>query len=127
MSTLPPPDYHPWFQVWDDQAVWNVDFCTIFPRIHVEEMNDLERTFVEMLEFNVNVDSAVYTKYYFALRALCDHPTYPNTPLTKRIAQKIEVCSHKASALIRRRALRNAKSLDFELELDFKTPAVLEV
>ncbi len=34
--------------------------------------NDLEYTFLEMLQFNMNVDSAVYTKYYFDLRQLAE-------------------------------------------------------
>lgn len=82
-------------KVWDDQAVWNVDFCTILPRIAVEDMNDLERVLLEMLRFNINVDSSVYTKYYFELRdlALESQQSFPLEPLTKDKATKLEVHS----------------------------------
>ena len=32
--------------------------------------NDLEHTYLEMLQFNINVDSGIYTKYYFDLRTI---------------------------------------------------------
>ena len=25
-------------QVWEDQAIWNVDFCTLFPQMRVSEL-----------------------------------------------------------------------------------------
>ena len=28
-------------KVWDDHAVWNVDFCNIFPDIRVDDMYDI--------------------------------------------------------------------------------------
>ena len=57
--------------------------------------NELERQFLEMLQFNINVPSSVYAKYYFDLRALADaHDlSFPVEPLSKERAAKLEVCS----------------------------------
>lgn len=103
-------------KVWDDQAVWNVDFCSIMPKIAVDDMNDLERTFLEMLKFNINVDSSVYTKYYFELRELAEeaHRSFPLEPLSRERAQKLEAMSSRASSVASQSQMRNAKSLDFK-------------
>ncbi|KAI9222842.1 hypothetical protein BC828DRAFT_377381 [Blastocladiella britannica] len=54
-------------KVWDDQAVWNVDFNTIFPDLKVKETNELEHFFIESMLFDVSVKPAVFASYYFAL------------------------------------------------------------
>ena len=54
-------------KVWDDHAIWNVDFCQVFPDVPVEEMNELERYYLRALGFNTNVSIAEYTKAYFLL------------------------------------------------------------
>ena len=48
-----------------------------------------------MLQFNINVPSSVYAKYYFDLRTLAEANdlSFPPEPLSKERAQKLEAMS----------------------------------
>ena len=54
--------------------------------------NEMERHFLELLQFNINVPASVYAKYYFDLRSLADdnNLSFPLEPLSNKRAQKLE-------------------------------------
>uniref|UniRef100_A0A3P9L1X2 Cyclin Y-like 1 n=1 Tax=Oryzias latipes TaxID=8090 RepID=A0A3P9L1X2_ORYLA len=104
-------------KVWDDQAVWNVDYCQILKDMTVEDMNEMERQFLELLQFNINVPASVYAKYYFDLRQLAEdnNLNFPLEPLNNQRAQKLEaisrLCEDKYKDLSRA-AMRRSLSAD---------------
>lgn len=53
----------------------------------------MERNFLEYIQFNINVPSSIYAKYYFGLRELANHNNlkFPVEPLSKERALKMEV------------------------------------
>lgn len=53
----------------------------------------MERSFLEFLQFNINVPSSVYAKYYFDLRSLAEENelAFPLEPLSRERAKKLEV------------------------------------
>ena len=78
-SPSPPPNPHPFT-------------LTITPTL---TRNELERQFLELLQFNINVPSAVYAKYFFDLRTLAEanELAYPAEILSKERSQKLEAMS----------------------------------
>ncbi|XP_016096525.1 cyclin-Y-like [Sinocyclocheilus grahami] len=116
-------------KVWDDQAVWNVDYCQILKDITVEDMNELERQFLELLQFNINVPSSVYAKYYFDLRSLSEanNLSFPLEPLSRDKAQKLEaisrLCDDKYKDL-RKAAKKRSVSAD-NLKVVRWSPAII--
>ncbi|XP_065760744.1 cyclin-Y-like protein 1 isoform X3 [Muntiacus reevesi] len=82
-------------KVWDDQAVWNVDYCQILKDITVEDMNEMQRHFLELLQFNIHVPASVYAKYYFDLCSLADdnNLSFLIAPLSKERAQSLKAIS----------------------------------
>ena len=79
--------------MWFEEAVWNSDFVELFPNLTVRDLNILERNTLDLLQYNVAVNSSQYAKYYFELRSLSDLSTKQFTlePIDSDTALKLEV------------------------------------
>jgi len=56
-------------KVWEDQAVWNVDFLELFPLATPNDLGQLEKKLLFLLSFDVSLSASHYARIYFDLRA----------------------------------------------------------
>ena len=78
-------------KVWDDTPLINADFHILYPAIDVKEINFLERKYLELLDFKLNVSSSLYAQYYFELRSVSEENNQSfkaNEYSTPRLKQK---------------------------------------
>eukprot|EP00826_Nyctotherus_ovalis_P063394 TRINITY_DN9296_c0_g1_i1.p1 TRINITY_DN9296_c0_g1~~TRINITY_DN9296_c0_g1_i1.p1 ORF type:complete len:231 (-),score=49.51 TRINITY_DN9296_c0_g1_i1:143-835(-) len=59
-------------KVTSDTEISNKAFAANIPSFPLEEANELERVFMELLEYKLHVNGGEYTKYYFILRAFAE-------------------------------------------------------
>ncbi|XP_035137861.1 cyclin-Y-like protein 1B [Callithrix jacchus] len=105
-------------KVWRDRGLWSVDDSQNPKDVAVETMSKMEKSFLELLEFNIHVSASVYAKYYFDLCALAyDHELdFQFSFLHKDKAEKLKAMSrpceykdlHQDAA-----AMTRAVSMDF--------------
>ena len=68
--------------------------------------NELERQYLVLMQFNINVPSSVYAKYYYDLRTLAkdNNLSFPHEQLTKEKALRLEalssICEDKYKEMI---------------------------
>eukprot|EP01117_Protostelium_nocturnum_P013790 TRINITY_DN518_c0_g1_i1.p1 TRINITY_DN518_c0_g1~~TRINITY_DN518_c0_g1_i1.p1 ORF type:complete len:287 (-),score=92.69 TRINITY_DN518_c0_g1_i1:37-897(-) len=56
-------------KVWEDQAVWNVDFLDLFPLTTPYDLGQLEKKTLGLLSFDVSLNASAYATIYFNLKA----------------------------------------------------------
>jgi Cyclin, N-terminal domain len=114
-------------KVWEDQAVWNVDFLAVFPAVTVKDLGRLEAKYLNLLSFSVGLKASVYAKYYFELRDLSDkdESNFPLKPLDKDGQRRLEERSLSEQERHSRRAMpARSQSADFGVS-PRSPPAVL--
>eukprot|EP01088_Endostelium_zonatum_P002151 TRINITY_DN12609_c0_g1_i1.p1 TRINITY_DN12609_c0_g1~~TRINITY_DN12609_c0_g1_i1.p1 ORF type:complete len:332 (-),score=67.68 TRINITY_DN12609_c0_g1_i1:18-1013(-) len=99
-------------KVWEDQAIFNRDFVPMFAFLKVKDVHQLEKAFLKLLNYEVEVTGAVYAKYYFELRkiAIVNKTEWNLKPLTKEKAKALTASSKKQGDLYKGR--KRSCSLD---------------
>lgn len=84
-------------KVWDDQSLLNIDFSVICKAYTLQEINHLEKKFLELIEYNVSINSSLYASYYFELRTLCEKAERDFTlkPLSEEQKRNLESKSNE--------------------------------
>jgi len=100
-------------KVWEDQAVWNVDFLSVFPCVTVQDLAKLEKTVLNLLQFNVSLKASLYAKYYFELKSLAEqgNRSFSLEPLSKEDAEKLEKRSEDREAAAKKEYGGKSKKL----------------
>eukprot|EP01120_Amphizonella_sp_Union-15-10_P005867 TRINITY_DN179_c0_g1_i1.p1 TRINITY_DN179_c0_g1~~TRINITY_DN179_c0_g1_i1.p1 ORF type:complete len:322 (-),score=41.57 TRINITY_DN179_c0_g1_i1:45-1010(-) len=101
-------------KVWEEQAVWNADFLSMFPNLVVENLNELERQYLNLLSFNVSLSASVYAKFYFELKSLS--PTFALKPLSRDAKKRLEEKSLSIEQKHKRKNLRTQSMDNFMLK-----------
>ena len=92
-------------KVWDDRYLSNADFAYIYPFFNTEEINRLEKKFLELINYSVTVKAALYAKYYFELRGLYNESNnFPLEQIENDKAKEIEGRSKWISDIEKARA-----------------------
>jgi len=101
-------------KVWEDQAVWNVDFLNIFPNLTVKDLNALEREVLNGLQFHVSLKASVYAKYYFELRALSERDSqhFPLEPLNREGKERLEQRSLGVETSAKKKRITRSMSVE---------------
>ena len=86
-------------KVWDDKSLLNVDFSLICSAYSLQDINVLEKQFLEMLQYNVSISASLYASYYFELRTLCEKAerTFSLKPLSEEQQQALVSRATKTS------------------------------
>jgi len=88
-------------KVWEDQAVWNVDFLELFPLATPNDLGQLEKKILSLLGFDVSLKASDYARIYFNLRAqsqATEEHFVELKPLDKDGEGKLEVKTSNYSA-----------------------------
>ena len=84
-------------KVWDDKSLLNVDFSVICSAYTLKDINNLEKAFLDLIEYNVSITASLYASYYFELRTLCEKAEGERgvtfKPLSEAQQRKLELTS----------------------------------
>jgi len=101
-------------KVWDDTPLINADFSILYPVLSVREINNLERHFLELLDFKLTVSPSLYAQYYFELRSICEENNIKWRLPGKEQLARVAVRTHLAELYQREKANFKKRTMTVE-------------
>ncbi|CAD8124829.1 unnamed protein product [Paramecium sonneborni] len=85
-------------KIWDDESFENDNFAKVFPQYRTKDINEMERIFLILLDYKLQVYPAEYAKYYFILRMYTESKkrSFPLRPLDLNTIMKLQKQSNQA-------------------------------
>ena len=59
-------------KIWDDDSLENVHFPKVMSDVTNKEINKLEQSFLDFIDYRLVISGADYAKYYFIMRTLAE-------------------------------------------------------
>ena len=78
-------------KMWDDECLESPQYAALFGYC-ADDVNALEQSFVEAINYRLALSSAEYARYYYSLRSICQTTTddFPLRPLDAELDAKLE-------------------------------------
>jgi len=92
-------------KVWDDESLENIHFPKAMPELSVKEVNNLEKIFLDLIDYDLVVKGGDHAKYYFILRSMAKDFEDPDQvqmdPISYEDMKKLQRNSDKAEEVLR--------------------------
>jgi len=116
-------------KVWEDQAVWNVDFLELFPLASTYDLGQMEKKILSCLGFDVSLKASEYAQIYFDLRAHvktdeCSDHFEELKPLSREGESSLELRTLKFNTDQCKKLHRGSGSVD-DIAVSLKSPRTI--
>lgn len=90
-------------KIWDDESYENHNFADVFSNISLKDINSMEMTYLNLVDFKVSVSKSEYAKYYFVLRTFAEkkNRSFPLVPLDVDTVRKLQGAANNAESKLR--------------------------
>ena len=93
-------------KIWDDDSFENNHFAQVFKHLSIGEINLLERTFLDMINYKVYVKCSEYFKYFFIIKSIALKYNYNGVemiPISVERMMKIQEYAYQMQKRVRKK------------------------
>lgn len=90
-------------KIWDDESFENENFAQALPLYSTQQINEMERVFLDFINYKLYIKCKDYAKYYFVLRTFAEKKkkSFPLRPLDLMTVIRLQNNSDKAERIMK--------------------------